>query len=216
MTLQRLSTKYLQVASAITYAFKKRISLPCPFLATRCVVMPSIATLSRRGAPFLGAMFCLPFNIVLAGSFSPPTPPDHSSSSPVSERLGADLVYTCTDQNGRKTFTDRGCKESEHLHAQAPSTQSFVAFPPLTQSEQLILEELAAATERAIAQRRGAQRLSQKKANQDQKRREQLCDNAKAELRALARQRRAGYDADEHAHLEAAKRKLNEQKQINC
>jgi len=146
----------------------------------------------------------------------------HASSTIRSQQAAAEQyshraqIYACTDQDGHKTFTDRGCSSQAHSQTQISTLSSFVEFSPLTKAEQITLEELAKATKQTITQRQREQRKAQRTAKQQQTVQHKLCNQAKQGLRKLARERRAGYDLEDYDRLQSREEQLTVQKRANC
>ena len=125
-------------------------------------------------------------------------------------------IYACIDDEGHRSFTDNGCSESRkrlHYHLDA---QPSVDFSPLSQAERLALEDIAATSAQAERdrQRRRATRARESAARMasDQER----CDEARQELKRLARERRQGYSGKEHAALERREAIYKRARRVSC
>ncbi len=127
-------------------------------------------------------------------------------------------VFTCTDADGHRTFTDLGCP-AHTTPAPVPGTVAPSQFMPFTPLDEAESARLAAVDKRLQENaRRHRQRQAARRSDRarDEAQRQQRCAVAKQKLRALKQQRRKGYSLKDAAGLDAEDAALTSERAAIC
>jgi len=122
-------------------------------------------------------------------------------------------IYVCTDRDGHRTYSDHGCSNKQ---VYTPPAVPPVIFEPIAESDLARLQQSArdhAQNHKALNKARRQQRkAAQQLASQQQ----QACQQARADLAALAHKRRKGYSLSAQAGLDETQARLKQRKRDNC
>lgn len=125
-------------------------------------------------------------------------------------------IYACVDDHGHRSFTDNGCSESRTRLPYHLDAQPSVDFSPLSQAERLALEEIATTSAQAQRKRQRQRETRAREASTRIASEQARCDEARAELKRLAHERRQGYSSKEHAALERREAIYKRARRVHC
>lgn len=122
-------------------------------------------------------------------------------------------VYRCDGDDGPPSFSQFPCGEGAVVAVEPLRT---VRMPPLSESEQHLLDDLEQQQRAAHEQRARARRQAARHARAERKKRRKRCEAARIARAALQQQRRKGYGIDQARELDRRGEALEAEEKHNC